>query len=241
MNRLTRDFPAMLTALLPASLTLYAHVEHYMDRYDYDEHHGYSSRSYRDDAGIPQPAPTGDELTVADLPDWIYENILQECKRHRYQGQLVRLSLLNAAASGDPRTFATALQSAANEWLEDCSVLIETAAEQFDRRFAHNRDAFEPLCIQLAAKYGVKVGTIPFVSALRAEIEAQSEAESDRREALREDGLCIGYGASVEQWYDEYNSPLYSYSRIHALLEWIQEFQPLLFSSWEAAGRPSLK
>jgi hypothetical protein len=50
---------------------------------------------------------------------------------------------------------------------------------------------------------------------------------------MKEDGLCIGWGVSYEQWSDEYNASIGDSERVHEILEWLASECPLLWAKYQ--------
>lgn len=80
-------------------------------------------------------------------------------------------------------------------------VTLETA-EQAERRAADARRArLEQEAARIARAHNVAVGSLEFIAAVHVELDRFASY----REGLREDGLCIGFGVTPDQWLDEYN------------------------------------
>jgi hypothetical protein len=52
---------------------------------------------------------------------------------------------------------------------------------------------------------------------------------------LREDGLCIGYGVTFEQWSDEVTASRGDSATVSDVLDWLRSECPLLFAKHEEA------
>ena len=194
-----------------------------------DDYDFYDRGSY---GKVPAPAPHGERIEGADaLASWFHENVTQDESNREERSNLRRRIL---ATEGDLAAVASFVVAVANEYNDWGHFTLETEKQNRNRRSEHQLKALEPLAREIASKYGVQVGTNDFVTALHKELARQEVGESSRREGLREDGLCIGYGATFEQWQDEINSPTYAVSEARAVMEWLREFHPLLCLTWDA-------
>ena len=112
--------------------------------------------------------------------------------------------------------------------------LQEQEQAKFVRRMNEQRARLEPIACQFAHKHGVTFGTPEFMSKLEDALNTAQEYEQKRRCGMREDRLCAS-GGSVEAWYDMYNTRSKELVELEGLMDWIQEFQPLLYSVWESS------
>jgi hypothetical protein len=105
---------------------------------------------------------------------------------------------------------------------------VETENEYQARRTDEQRRELERTASGIAQRYGVEAGTMDFIKACESELERFQ----DYRQGLREDGLCIGYGVTYEQWADEFNCSVWDSDAIYKILEWVKTECPLLWSKY---------
>ncbi len=98
-----------------------------------------------------------------------------------------------------------------------------TVEENTKKRESARRDRLERAATGIASASGLKVASTEFVDHLYSLIEGVR----DQRNGMREDGLCIGFGATAEQWFDDHNYLGGQIGEINELIEWLDEFCPL--------------
>lgn len=134
-----------------------------------------------------------------------------------------------------PRTFKDLIQEM-GELLGNDPTHLETPQQYEERRCEEKRKKLECEARRLAAKYKVEVNSPQFLDACMQELERLDSY----REGMREDGLCIGWGVTPEQWQDEFNESQGDSSQVHEIMNWISQYLPLLFARWasenQAAG-----
>lgn len=91
------------------------------------------------------------------------------------------------------------------------------------------RQELEAQASAIASKYGCNVNSLQFLDACEAELEHFS----NYREGMREDGLCLGWGVTVEQWYQESNASHQDSDAIARIIQWVKENLPLLYGQWQ--------
>jgi hypothetical protein len=113
--------------------------------------------------------------------------------------------------------------------IHDTCVACETQEAYHTRRADERRRKLEDTAKRLAARFNVRVDSMEFIAACHSELERFS----DYRQGMREDGLCIGYGVTYEQWSDERNASYSDTEEIHELLDWLASECPLLWAKYE--------
>jgi len=88
------------------------------------------------------------------------------------------------------------------------------------------RQHLESAAREIAHRHGVQVNSLAFIEACERELDGFS----DYREGMREDGLCIGFGVTPDQWYEEHNASQGDSSHVHEILGWLAEHCPLLWA-----------
>jgi len=69
---------------------------------------------------------------------------------------------------------------------------------------------------------------LDFLNACAAEVDRYQSY----REGMREDGPCMGYGVTHEQWSDEFVASQGDTATVHEIMDWVAEACPLLFMQW---------
>jgi hypothetical protein len=106
---------------------------------------------------------------------------------------------------------------------------VETL-EQFDKRQSEKRRReLESAASEIARRYGCEVSSEAFIEACHSELERFK----DYRQGMREDGLCIGWGATYEEWSDEYNYSRSDSAHVEDILEWLATECPLLWAKYQ--------
>ena len=106
--------------------------------------------------------------------------------------------------------------------------LEEHEKKQADKK----REGLERAASEIDRRNGCKVGSFDFIAACYSELERFSTY----REGMREDGLCIGYGVTSEQWFDEFNCSQGDSGRVHEILDWLESECPLLMCQYRESG-----
>ncbi|QLE46445.1 hypothetical protein FD723_40245 (plasmid) [Nostoc sp. C052] len=106
---------------------------------------------------------------------------------------------------------------------------VEPLAAYQKRKQEHIRQTLEAEAAEIAIKYGCLVNSLDFLDACQAEMERFQ----DYRAGMQEDGLCIGYGVSREQWYEEFSESRGDSDRIQKIIDWIATNLPLLYGQWQ--------
>jgi len=110
-----------------------------------------------------------------------------------------------------------------------CGPSVVETLEQFEaRRLAERRRKLEAAASEIAIRYKCEVSSLEFIAACYLELERFK----DYRVGLREDGLCIGYGVTYEQWSDEFNASQGDTNDVHDILDWLRTACPLLWASY---------
>ena len=69
-----------------------------------------------------------------------------------------------------------------------------------------HRQLMESKCSILMKKFGIEqVDSMEFFEKLEEAAESEEAIWSEKLEGMNEDGLCIGMGVTVDQWYEERN------------------------------------
>ena len=105
---------------------------------------------------------------------------------------------------------------------------IFLSADWKKRQEEERRQRLEGFAAQIARSYRIKAYSPEFIEACHSELARFQ----DYREGMREDGLCIGWGVTPEQWFDEFNESQGDSARIHELLDWLEEKCPLLMAQY---------
>ena len=114
---------------------------------------------------------------------------------------------------------------------DDCHVIIETPEENKKREAEEERQRLEQAAQQFCQRNNVRPGTMELLEALDRELERLESY----REGMREDGLCIGYGVTHEQWCEEHNESVSDTHNIRAIFDWVANNCPLLFAQYQEA------
>jgi hypothetical protein len=196
----------------------------------------YSEGGYDDESGKEYPSQWHSETVPYDVL-----NVVSRC-----------LELSDMDSDGFREEFESWASATEHEFLESVIRCIgyddENAqaefltAEQFQeqehakfvRRMNEQRARYEPIACQFAHKNGVTFGTPEFMTKLSDALSNAQEDERKRRYGMREDRLCAS-GGSVEAWYDMYNTRSKELIELDGLMDWIQQFQPLLYSVWQSS------
>ena len=125
-------------------------------------------------------------------------------------------------------TVEATTRALAEEW-EWGTVLTSEAWKE--RRDDERRQALEGLARRIAKRHEVKPYTLEFIQ----KIEVEMDILRDYRTGMREDGLCMGYGVSQEQWFDEFNASQSDSETLCKLLEYVEEKAPLLWMQYQEA------
>lgn len=110
-----------------------------------------------------------------------------------------------------------------------------TAAERDRRAKERERRRLERLAGEIARRHNCSVDSVEFIRACKSELRGFREY----REGLREDGLCIGFGVSPDQWFEEFNASQGDSATVSEVLAWLAAECPLLWAraqEAEAAG-----
>jgi hypothetical protein len=107
-------------------------------------------------------------------------------------------------------------------------IALETQKEADDRRADEERKRLEKAARELAERHNVAVGSMDFIRACEDELARFS----NYREGMREDGLCMGYGVTADQWYEEFNSSVGDSSAVYDILDWLERECPLLMAKY---------
>jgi len=201
----------------------------------------YSEGGYDDETGREWPSGWNSETAPYDV-----KNVVWHCLGLSHMDtDAFREEFESWATATEQEFLASAIRCIAydDENIQAEFLTPEQFQEQeqaeFVRRMNLERDRYEPIACRFAHKHGVKFGTPEFMSKLADALSTAEEDEQERRHGMREDGLCCtGYGfgsAAVNEWYDSYNTRLPELVELEGLMEWIQEFQPLLYSVWESS------
>lgn len=103
-------------------------------------------------------------------------------------------------------------------------VALETQEAAENRKRAEERARLEIAAREIAGRYNVAVGSLDFIRACFDELARFSSY----REGMREDGLCIGWGVTSEQWFDEFNASQSDSANVRDVLDWLEQECPLL-------------
>jgi hypothetical protein len=147
---------------------------------------------------------------------------LREQATWRQETDLERLSSIRSLADVES-LFADSLSEQAVALRFLC-----TPGELEKKKAQEERKRLEPLAQQLAAEHGLRVDSFEFIRYLEAKIER----ERDYREGMREDGLCIGYGVTPDQWLGESNYSQSQEATYHDLLDFLSSYCPLLMAQY---------
>lgn len=133
-----------------------------------------------------------------------------------------RLAALAEIASLDD--FVSDLLDTLNDGFGFHPVALEPAEAANNRRRERERARLEIAAREIAARHNVAVGSLDFIRACFDELERFASY----REGMREDGLCIGYGVTSEQWFDEFNASQGDSGNVRDVLAWLETECPLL-------------
>lgn len=104
--------------------------------------------------------------------------------------------------------------------------------EEADRRQKEReRRRLERLAGEIARRHGVEVNSLDFIRACKRELQRFS----DYRQGLKEDGLCIGWGVTPEQWSEEFNASAGDSATVSDVLAWLRSECPLLCAKADEA------
>lgn len=105
---------------------------------------------------------------------------------------------------------------------------IGSQAEIEAQRVEEERQKLERTASQLAGELGLRIDSFEFIAAL----ESRMQAERDHRYGMREDGLCMGMGVTVEQWMDDFNYSQSVESSWGDILDFLNSHCPLLMAQY---------
>jgi hypothetical protein len=112
--------------------------------------------------------------------------------------------------------------------------LVETVEEQSKRLADDKRRKLESAARNIALEAGVdRLDSFEFIEA----VERRIESERDLRYGMREDGLCIGWGVTYEQWSDDYNYSSGVESSYYDILDWLSTYCPMLWAAYQEKKR----
>ena len=156
-----------------------------------------------------------------DYPDVEYypEHLTDEQVREECERMCVEYT------PSDPWDMASELR---DQSIDDCLVEVMPTAEYEKQEASKQRSKLEKTASSLAQRHGIEVNSLEFLDLLDRLID-QSRSY---REGMKEDGLCIGWGVTPEQWYDEYNASSGDECRIDELRNWMLENLPLLCAQY---------
>lgn len=106
---------------------------------------------------------------------------------------------------------------------------VEPLAVYQKRKQEHVRQTLETEAAQIASKYGCLVNSLAFLDACQAEMNRFS----DYRGGMQGDGLAIGYGVTIDQWYEEFNQSRADSEHIQKIVDWVATNLPLLYGQWQ--------
>ena len=109
------------------------------------------------------------------------------------------------------------------------AITVVTDAELRQREEAQERQELDSYVSRLCQSKGVNAtDTVAVLDALSGELDRLESY----REGMREDGLCIGYGVSAEQWSDEHNASMGDSDKASRALSWVASNAPLAYAKW---------
>lgn len=107
-----------------------------------------------------------------------------------------------------------------------CILFIGSIDEYQEFRLEEERQRLEAKAARLAGSIGVRIDSFDFIRTLQQKIAAQRLY----REGMREDGLCIGFGVTAEQWYEEFNYSANIEDDYEEILDFLHSYCPLLMA-----------
>lgn len=108
---------------------------------------------------------------------------------------------------------------------------LVTPEEAERRGKERERRRLEKLAADIARRHGVEVSSVEFIRACESELRRFR----DYRTGLREDGLCIGYGVTHEQWSEEFSASVGDSATVADVLAWLRSECPLLCAQADEA------
>lgn len=106
---------------------------------------------------------------------------------------------------------------------------LEVESDYTARKSDERRRNLEVEASRLAAGYNVAPGSLEFIAACELELARFR----NYRYGMREDGPCIGYGVSYDQWSDEFNSSTGDSEAVYEILDWLAAECPLLWAKYQ--------
>lgn len=90
---------------------------------------------------------------------------------------------------------------------------------------------------QFSNERGLSSMSVEFIQALRDHLDGKMDEWQSRIDGAKEDGLCIGMGASVESWYDHMDGLRIGHDRCadfaDDVWDWCHEELPMLMAKWK--------
>lgn len=174
-------------------------------------------------------------MLTANEPNWDGPGSTVYTKRINGARDCWRLLVREAPAYGqataeDVLSFQSVSDvcAAIEEELEYCDS-VEIESDYTARKSDERRRKLEGEASRLAAGYNVAPGSLEFIAACELELARFR----NYRHGMREDGLCIGYGVSHEQWSDEFNASGSDSEAVYEILDWLAAECPLLWAKYQ--------
>jgi hypothetical protein len=106
----------------------------------------------------------------------------------------------------------------------------QAQADEQRRRLENDAQSF-------AHMFGVRVDSIEFIQRLNNYVVGVQQQEEHYRMGIREDGLCIEAGITVQQWHNEQNASVArqvaTFEEAETILGWLQTQCPLLWTAYQ--------
>jgi hypothetical protein len=153
------------------------------------------------------------------LKEWVVELVDNNSQRYRWQSDLEITNL-------------GSLEECIREILygDDCHLRAFETQAKYDKRVKEEeRRRLEKAAAKIAADNDVRVDSIGFIKACYRIIDRQQFY----REGMAEDRLCIGYGVTADQYFDELNESRSDTNHVREILDWLSENCPLLWAQYQ--------
>jgi hypothetical protein len=115
-------------------------------------------------------------------------------------------------------------------------ISVLTVEEHQKKEDTKRRKKLDQELSQLCDRKNLEIGSFEMFDAIAEEIDRTHRY----REGMREDGLCIGYGVTSEQWFEEYNASQSDTHHWRELLDRLSRTCPVTYMEWKAAKQREL-
>lgn len=128
------------------------------------------------------------------------------------------------------------LKAVIRDYYDDADLRVEgifTKPELEAHEKKKERVRLETAARKIADANNVAPGSMEFIKLCYRILNRQESY----REGLREDGLCIGYGVTIDQWCDEVNASRSDTQDVRDILDWLSQHCPMLWAEYEESRK----